>query len=305
MTPGVVRFSWRPAARAARYTLMVDRRRMNTGCATRARMRVGVGSHSYRVIAENRYGTRSTRPRGFKAIPAPSVNEIRRGLGLDVLGKDAVAAAERITLQAAEAAALRSSLRKVGKFAGKASILGFLVSLGLEDGDLSCEQGRLYKRAKPTFALASDLLGRVSRAGRGPNRLLSTKLTDAQSALDELRRFIAGNHVIKECKGPNKVALATIKTLKPALAAAGKHLKALSAKPSKKACMTAQKLLKEYARIYEKVVRKPMPRKLKERLDRKQKDGTITSADLPKPVRDKFPGELAGYTLDQIKALCT
>ncbi len=67
VSPGIVRFSWRPAARAARYTLMVDRRRMNTGCATRATMRVGAGPHSYRVIAENRYGTRSSRRRAFAA----------------------------------------------------------------------------------------------------------------------------------------------------------------------------------------------------------------------------------------------
>ncbi len=70
VSPGIVRFSWRPAARAARaarYTLMVDRRRMSTGCATRTTMRVGAGSHSYRVIAENRYGTRSSRRRAFDA----------------------------------------------------------------------------------------------------------------------------------------------------------------------------------------------------------------------------------------------
>ncbi len=51
---------------------------------------------------------------------------------------------------------------------------------------------------------------------------------------------------------------------------------------SKKACSTAKKLLQDYARIYEKAVRKPMPRKLKEKLDRKRKAKTITSGDLPK-----------------------
>ena len=72
VSAGIVRFSWRPAARAARYTLMVDHRRMNTGCATRKAMRVSVGSHSYRVVAQNRYGTRSSRRRAFTATTAAS-----------------------------------------------------------------------------------------------------------------------------------------------------------------------------------------------------------------------------------------
>ncbi len=77
MSAGIVGFSWRPAPRAARYTLMVDRRRMNTGCATRAAMLVGAGSHSYRVIAQNRYGNRSSRSRVFSATRVRgSVNRI-------------------------------------------------------------------------------------------------------------------------------------------------------------------------------------------------------------------------------------
>ncbi len=68
---GIVKFRWRPAARAARYTLMVDKRRMSTGCATRAAIPIGTGSHSYRVIAQNRYGARSSRSRAFFATTAP------------------------------------------------------------------------------------------------------------------------------------------------------------------------------------------------------------------------------------------
>lgn len=69
-------------------------------------------------------------------------------------------------------------------------------------------------RAKPAFALTADVLGRVSRAGIGPNRPLFTKITDAQSALNKLGTFIlVDNKVIKECEGPNKVALATLDRL--------------------------------------------------------------------------------------------
>jgi len=70
---GIVRFSWRPAARAAGYTLMVDRHHMNTGCLTSATMRIPAGSHSWRVIARNRYGAHSSRVRAFSAgARAPS-----------------------------------------------------------------------------------------------------------------------------------------------------------------------------------------------------------------------------------------
>jgi len=77
---GIVSFSWRPAARAERYTLMVDHHRMNTGPRTRAAMFVSIGSHSYRVIAQNRYEARSSRHRSFRVVTAtksPSVDAIR------------------------------------------------------------------------------------------------------------------------------------------------------------------------------------------------------------------------------------
>lgn len=64
------------------------------------------------------------------------------------------------------------------------------------------------------------------------------------------------------------------------------------------------KLLSEYERLYEKLTRRPLPRKLREQLDRKRRDGTITSRDLPGTLQRVFPGELAGYTLAQIRALC-
>ncbi len=315
--PGLVKFRWRPAARAARYALMVDRRRMSTGCATRASVRVGAGSHSYRVIAENRYGTRSSRRRAFAATKGPSADEIRRGLGLDALGKTVVADAERITLQAAEAGALRSALRLVGKFATKAGVLGFLISIGLDNGDLSCEQGPLYVRAKPTFALTANVLGLVSRAHAGPNRPLFTKINDARSALNKLKTFILrDNKVVSECEGPNKVALATITKLYPALTAASTHLTALakhSNKPKKKKptrtqptpqeCMAAIKALTKYASTFEKVKHRPLDPRTKEKLDKKRNDGTITSADLPGGLT--FPGgPLKGKNLNKIREIC-
>ena len=67
---GIVNFSWRPAARAARYTLIVDHHQVNTGPRTRAAMLVRPGSHRYRVIAMNLYGVRSSRHRSFTATAA-------------------------------------------------------------------------------------------------------------------------------------------------------------------------------------------------------------------------------------------
>ena len=74
VSPGLVRFSWRPAARAARYTLMVDDRRMNTRCRTNAAMLVSAGRHSYRVIAQNRLGSHSSRDRAFVAAGGAKVH---------------------------------------------------------------------------------------------------------------------------------------------------------------------------------------------------------------------------------------
>lgn len=74
---GSVTFKWRPAARASSYTLMVDHHRINAGCHTVAVMRVSRGRHRYRVIARNRYGSRSSRTRRFTAVAAsaPPPNE--------------------------------------------------------------------------------------------------------------------------------------------------------------------------------------------------------------------------------------
>ncbi len=77
-----------------------------------------------------------------------------------------------------------------------------------------------------------------------------------------------------------------------------------SLKPSKAACSTAKKLLTDYERVYEKVKHRPLPKKIKESLDRKRHAGTITSDDLPGPLKRKFPGELAGFTLDQVREVC-
>ncbi len=218
---GAVQFRWRPAGRAAGYTLMVDRHRMNTGCATKAVMRVRAGSHRYRVIARNPYGAQSSRVLAFSAIDPPSADMIRRGLGLDVFNKEVIAAAERITLRAAEAAAFRSALRSLGKFATKASIVGFLVSIGLDDGNINCERGPLYKRARPAFKGAADVLSRAARARIGPHRADLAKLARVRSALKRLKTWIDKNPVTDECDGPGQVALQTIKLLQPRLDAAG------------------------------------------------------------------------------------
>jgi len=79
---GNVSFRWRPAERAERYTLMVDHRRMNTGPRTRATMRVRPGAHSFRVIAKNRYGARSSRHRPFRAVTAPNSSSADTTRGL-------------------------------------------------------------------------------------------------------------------------------------------------------------------------------------------------------------------------------
>jgi hypothetical protein len=75
--------------------------------------------------------------------------------------------------------------------------------------------------------------------------------------------------------------------------------------PSRAACSKAIKLLTDYARLYEKVNRRPMPRKLREELDSKRAAGTITSNDLPGSLQREFPGELKGLRLDEIRQRCS
>ena len=76
-------------------------------------------------------------------------------------------------------------------------------------------------------------------------------------------------------------------------------------RPSRAACSKAIKLLTDYARLYEKVNRRPMPRKLREELDRKRAAGTISSNDLPGSLQREFPGELKGLRLDEIRERCS
>lgn len=75
--------------------------------------------------------------------------------------------------------------------------------------------------------------------------------------------------------------------------------------PSRAACSKAIKLLTDYARVYEKVNQRPMPRKLREGLDRKRAAGTISSNDLPGSLQREFPGELKGLRLDEIRQRCS
>lgn len=267
-------------------------------------MRVGVGFHSYRVIAENHYATSSSPPRAFAADSPPTAEQIRQGLGLDVLGNDTVAAAERITLQAAEGVAFRSVLESVGKFASKASIVGFLVGFGLSAEPTSCEARLVYMRAKPTFALTANVLGLVARARPGPNRPLFTEINAARTALNKAKQEILGLQFSNDCSGAKKVALATIDRLYLALTAASTHLTALAAaKPSPRECKAAIKALTKYASTFEKVKKKPLDPKKKKELDKKRDAGTITSKDLPGGLT--FPGgPLKGEMLKRVRELC-
>ncbi len=154
---GIVKFSWRPAARAARYTLMVDRHRMNTGCATRAAMRVGVGPHSYRVIAENRYGDRSSRPRAFAASFTRSCHFPFSDCHLDLTR-----------------ATTRSFVRKLRGLKGVAAgaLLGFVICGGGPLGALCSVLSalnvevttRIFERAVAEHACASIHYGYFPRA---------------------------------------------------------------------------------------------------------------------------------------------
>ena len=275
-------------------------------------MRVFAGLHSYRVIAENRYGTSSSPPRAFAADSPPTAEQIRQGLGLDVLGNDAVAAAERITLQAAEGVAFRSVLESVGKFASKASIVGFLVGFGLSAEPTSCEARLVYTEAKPSFAPTANVLGLVSRAQIGLNRPLFTEINAARTALNQAKQDILGLQFSNDCSGAKKVALATINRLYLVLTAASTHLDALSAKAAqekkqqqqkKVVCREAIKALTGYNNTFEKVNHRPLDRKTKEKLDAKRAKGTITSKDLPGGL--KFPGgPLQGKSLNEIRKLC-
>ncbi len=305
---GTVSFRWRGAARAEGYILMVDHHQMNAGPLTRATMRISAGSHSYRVIARNRYGARSSPARAFSATQSPSVDQIRRGLGLDVLQKDVVTAAERITLRAAEASAFRSLLRSLGKLASRASVLGFLVSIGLDDGDLSCEQGVLYRKAKPVFKGAADVLNRAARAGVGRHTADLAKLARVRSAITRLKTYIARtrNEFADECQGPYEVALRTIKTLQPRLDAAGARLKKLSTQaPTKKECVTALKVLRDFRRLVKKFSPGTSEKRLKE-LKRLLDAGTLRPDDLPGGVKNRAPiaRRFFGKTIREIEEEC-
>ncbi|PZS24356.1 MAG: hypothetical protein DLM61_22405, partial [Pseudonocardiales bacterium] len=306
---GNVSFRWRAAARAERYTLMVDHHRMNTGPRTRATMRVRPGSHSFRVIARNRNGAGTSRRRSFRAVTAtmtPSVDMIRRGLGLDALQKDVVASAERITLKAAEGTAFRSALRSLGKLASRASVLGFLVALGFEKGDLSCDDaGLLYRRAKPVFKDAGYVLDEAARAGVGRHPVYVANLAKVRRELKALKKFTDTfqTHQHKECRGPGKVALQTIKTLQPRLDAAGARLQELEQVPTKKECMTTLKLLKGFKKYADdhniKIGKKRLTK-----LNRKLREKTLRPNDLPKGIRDHIPSFLHDKSLSEIEELC-
>jgi len=76
-------------------------------------------------------------------------------------------------------------------------------------------------------------------------------------------------------------------------------------RPSKAVCSKAVKLLTQYKRLYQKINRRPMPKKLQEELDKKREAGTITSDDLPGGLQREFPGELKGLSLDEIRQRCS
>jgi hypothetical protein len=249
-------------------------------------------------------GRRSMRPRAASARSAsPSADEIRRGLGLDVLQKEVVAAAEAITLEAAEAAAFRTALRTLGKFVSKAGILGFLLSFGLDDGDLDCEQGPLYMRAKPAFKHAAHALNRAAHARGGPHTGAIVRIAYVQIQLSGLEAFIAGNEVIDRCQGPNKVALKTIETLRPMLDAASARLARLAEPPTKQECKTAMKILRGFRRLVKEHAPGTSTKRI-EQLQRKLDEGTLRPDDLPARVRRRIPGRFYGKTIREIEHEC-
>ncbi len=75
--------------------------------------------------------------------------------------------------------------------------------------------------------------------------------------------------------------------------------------PSKKDCQKAIKFLTQYERLFREQRNRPLdPRRLEE-LDRKRREGTIRSDDLPGSLKGNFPGGmLEGLTLNQIRELC-
>jgi len=156
-----------------------------------------------------------------------------------------------------------------------------MVSLRLENGDLSCEQGPLYMRAKPVFARAADVLKRAARAKAGPQPAVVAELAQCNADSSSSRRS-SPNHVVAECKGPNDVALNTIRhSNRHSQQQVRDSQHSNSSKPSKEEkCSTAQKLLKAYERLFPKVNRgKRLDPKRIEELNKKRNNGTITSND--------------------------
>ena len=73
--------------------------------------------------------------------------------------------------------------------------------------------------------------------------------------------------------------------------------------PSKKACQTAIKILTDYKRLLDERGSKYSENDLKE-WNEKRDNGTITIYDLPGTLHRVFPGEIKGYTLQEIRDLC-
>ncbi len=225
-----------------------------------------------------------------------------------------VAAAEQTTLKAAEAAAFRSALTALDKLVGKASIVGFLVGLGIDAENTSCETGNLYGVAKPAFASVADVLGQIARAAPGKHPFLTADLDIVRTRLDRLKKYVMDDMPSSECAAGHKVALHVIMTFGPTLDAARAHLKALAkpskkpskpSKPKKARCMTAIKLLTEYESLFKRVNKgKTLDPKRVQELNTKRDNGTITFDDLPGSLKPRFPGEFKGLTLKKIRELC-
>jgi len=132
---------------------------------------------------------------------------IRRRFALDVLERDVVAAAEAITLRAAEASVFRKRLRSLNKLVRRGSILAIIGDALISPDATGCDNNHLLNLGKASNILVADVITRAARAGLGPHPAAFRTLGRAREAqartVDRARRLPKTG----DCAGPPRVAL--------------------------------------------------------------------------------------------------
>ena len=223
---GNVLFRWRPAARARRYMLIVDRHEMKAGGCTSAVMRIKHGHHKWRVIAVGQAGKSSSKTLAFIASDLAQQIAQRAYVdqGLEELSRYVNDAGNYLKPVGTPAAGLLlGSLGKVAKAIGKSSVLGVVVAL-ITAESLSCydqpqTRSAVNDRARSAFLAARLALRAASRARQGATQGPRSRLVAARNALSGLGFyldiFLSSNS--EECSAYAKVAQHALDATYPAV----------------------------------------------------------------------------------------